>query len=224
MATQERRHFMALDDAYDYCRLLEMKVEMPILYKLCSALRTVDAAEQTAREGGAYGTQGLSVRAWSQVRDKLFDLLLRSFPGYFVVYGPDGQVPVEPGQEWPQYGRVEFFPNQARRRDDSYSADLDRLTPEAVTAMRWCFAEGRQQIDPADFPDEQPVTDEESEAVSLMERLYEICVEEATRGKKRAHERWWQLYWQSNSCADRKEKSALKKQMLELQAVWGRPS
>ena len=225
MATQERRNFMALDEAYHYCRSLESQAEKPVLYKLCAALRTVDSAVAAISEGSGYGTQGLSLRAWTEVRDTLFNQVLTSFAGYFLVYGDYDADPIEPGQPWPERGTLEFYPERGRRRDDSYKSQLEHLFPSTLTTLRWCYAEGRQQVTPADFPSE-PVTEDadEEQAVALMDRLYEVCVPEATRGKKRAHQRWWQLYWQANSCKDKREKSDLRKRMEELQCVWGRPS
>ncbi len=224
MATVDRRNFMALDEAYHYCRLLESKAEKPVLYKLCAALTTVDAAVAAITEGTSYGTRGLSLRAWTDVRDTLYNLLVTSFAGYYMVYGEYDTTPVEPGQEWPDYGRLEFYPEQARRRDDGYRSSLEHLLPETATTLRWCYAEGRQHVTPADFPSPEPAADDEPEAVALMERLYEVCVTEATRGKKRAHERWWQLYWEANSSKDKREKTDLRRRMEELQCVWGRPS
>jgi hypothetical protein len=226
MATQDRRNFMALDEAYHYCRLLEAKAEAPVLYKLCAALRTVDSAVAYISQGTGYGTQGLSLRAWTEVRDALYNLVITSFAGYFLVYRDYDAAPIEPGQEWPEHGTLEFYPDSGRRRDDSYTASLEHLLPGTLTTLRWCYAEGRQQVTPADFPDETPATDEDDQAepVALMDRLYEVCVTEATRGKKRAHERWWQLYWEANSSKDKREKSDLRKRMEELQCVWGRPS
>ena len=226
MATQERRNFMALDEAYHYCRSLESRAEKPVLYKLCAALRTVDSAVAAISDGTGYGTQGLSLRAWTDVRDALYNLVITSFPGYFMVYRDDHAAPIEPGQEWPENGILEFYPERGRRRDDSYKSSLEHLLPDTLTALRWCYAEGRQEVTPADFPSESPAADEDDEeqAVALMDSLYEVCVPEATRGKKRAHERWWQLYWEANSTKDKKAKTDLRRKMEELQCVWGRPS
>src|SRR5262249_7853755 len=94
MATQERPNFMALDEAYHYCRLLESRSEEPVLYKLCAALTTVDSAVASISQGSGYGTQGLSLRAWTDVRDTLFNHVITSFAGYFLVYPDYGGPPL----------------------------------------------------------------------------------------------------------------------------------
>src|SRR5438105_4975504 len=95
MATQERRNFMALDDAYAYCRLLEARAEGPSLYLVCSAIRTVDKALEVA-DDTPNSWASISIEAWSKIRDSLYNTLVTSFPGYFLVYGENSDRPLEP--------------------------------------------------------------------------------------------------------------------------------
>lgn len=223
MTNRDRRGNMALDDAYIYCRRLEYRQEKPELYTVCSALHTVDAAIATAsiEEGKPVGPR-ISVDAWLRIRNNLFNFLITSFPGYFLLYKDADASPLEAGSEWPEQGMLEFFPERSRRREDSYICDLEDMEPRTLTSLRWCFAEGRQNIRPSDF-EREPVLDEE-EVNELMGRFYEVCEEEAERGKKRAHQKWWQLYWEATSCRDAHQKRQIHKDMDRLQSVWGKPS
>lgn len=224
MGRTERRNFMALDEAYDYFRHLENGTEKPHLYKLCRALRTVDRAVESSSESVRVGTQ-LSVEAWSQVRDGLFNWLVSSFPGYFVVYADGQEMPTESGSEWPEQGRLEFYPERGQRKEDNYHAWLERIDPRILMILRWCFAENRQYVTTSDFAfDSEQVEEAEDESVPQVDSLFELCHKEAHRGKKRAHQKWWQLYWEVDSCADKNQKHELRRQMEQLQSVWGRPS
>lgn len=222
MATMERRNSMALDEAYQYCRLLEAGHEVPILHKLVSAIQTIDLATDPERKM----SPAISSEAWCRVRDSLFGMLVSSFAGYFLVYSDDDIGPVEQGSAWPKLGKLEFYPEAARRRTDFCESRLERLDPEISTSLRWLFARGQQTTNPEHFSKlrESKDTQEERTSVSgLLERFYEICEREATAGKKRAHHRWWQLYWDENSCQDKQKKRELRRELLELQAVWGQP-
>jgi len=229
MATRDRRTFMALDDAYYLSREIEAGQEHPQLYRLCASIATVDAGLASVSTG--QGHYPISARAWSQVRNTLYNYLVTHYGGYFVIYPENALSPLEPGSPWPDSGLVEFYPERGRRRDDSYTATLEDLDFKTLTALRWCYADGRQTIRPEDVPEDEALlaTDGEEpgdgdEAALVLERLYDVCAEEATRGKKKAHAKWWQLYWEANSCPDRRAKQELHKQMTQLQSVWGRPS
>ncbi len=222
----ERRNTMALDDAYHYLRGLEEGSERPSLHKLCSAIATVDRVLEPELEPGQ--AVNLSTEVWTCVRDGLFNQLVASFPGGFTVYCDDGGE-LEPGSDWPDRGLLEFFPDRTSRKSDSYTARLERLDPQIALALRWCFADGRQVLKASDL-NEPPARAAEScqdepadEARQLIERFYAVCEEESTKGKKKAHRKWWQLYWEADTCQDRKAKHKLQKEMLELQSVWGRP-
>jgi hypothetical protein len=222
MSNHERRNSIALDDALNYCRLLDTRAERPVLFKLCGAIRTLDLA--LAVHEGSPIPVSLSTEAWSRVRDSLYDVLISSFAGTFELYDTAGNL-VPPAGEWPSQGRIEFFPDTISRRNDSYTARIERLSPSITTALRWSFAEGRTQILPGDFDkEEQPELDETPEdARDLLERLYSLCEEQAHEGKKKAHRKWWQLYWEANSCPNKRQKHELQKQMVALEGIWGKP-
>lgn len=228
MAKQERRRGMALDEAYFYCRRLEMKLERPALFKICNAIRTVDLALSSDGELTVAGMPNhISNEAWSRVRDQLFKILLTSFAGYFLIYDDNNVEPLESGAPWPEKGAIEFYPERILRRFETYRSPCDRLDPSVLTILRWCFSQDRHNISPSMFTTEADAETQAaspSEVMSFLDRLYEICEEEAQEGKKKAHRRWWQLYWEANGCADRRARHELQKQMLSLQSVWGRPA
>jgi hypothetical protein len=226
MATLERRSAIALDDAYFYCRQLESGARRPDLFQVVNAIGTLDLALASQDESPM--PVSICADAWSRVRDSLFNILLSSFSGYFIICPEGSTTPLESGEPWPDAGVIEFFPEFSQRKHDSYRASLDRVDPAVLTPIRWCFAEGRQTIDPSDFQnsseqDEEPAP-EAQDARELLARMYEVCEEEASEGKKKAHRRWWQLYWEANSCPNRREKHQLQKQMVALQSIWGKPS
>lgn len=221
MARHERRKAMPLDEAYVYFRRLEAKIERPALFRTCNAIATIDLALLPEGELAPGAIGHLSPEAWSRIRDQLFKILLTSFPGYFLVYARDEGQPLESGSTWPNDGRVEFYPEKILRRFEHYSANLDRLDPGIVTTLRWCFGQDKQKVDPATFADFNCETEL---ATEFLDRLYEICEDEAVQGKKIAHRKWWQLYWEANGCPDRRQRYELQKQMLSLQSVWGRPA
>lgn len=217
MASHERRNSLALDDAYFYCRQLENRAEKPQLFKLCNAIRTLDLALEAHEESPMPMT--LCVEAWSRVRHSLFNFLMSHFPGYFFVYD-QWQTSVEPGADWPEKGHVEFFPNNTRRNSESYSCSFQYLNADVLNPVRWAFAEGRQQVAPCDFRKAEVA---EEEARELLDRLNVVCEEEAHEGKKKAHRKWWQLYWEASSCPNKRRKHELQKQMVVLQSIWGTP-
>lgn len=223
MSNHERRSAVALDEAFEYCTRLETNSERPVLYRLCNAIRTLDLALESHEDSPIPIT--LSSDAWSRIRDSLFNALVSSFEGQFEIYDVEGNW-IQPTDEWPlDGGRIEFYPKASNRRNDSYQARLDRLNGSVVTCLRWCLAEGRLQITPSDVP----IVDENSEKAPddtrvLLDRLYEICAEQATEGKKKAHRKWWQIYWEASSCPNKREKQHLQKQLVAIQDIWGRPA
>lgn len=224
MAKNERRKSMPLDEAYFYLRRLELKVEKPTLFRVCNAIKTIDLAIETE---SVPGVRNLSLEAWSKIRNKLFHVLLTNFPGYFLVYDGENGSPLEPGQAWPERGAIEFYPEKILRRFETYKTSFDALDAETLTILRWCWGQDRQNVSPSTFraaANGNSVPDEAQEVISFLERLYEICEEEAAEGKKIAHRKWWQLYWEANGCTDRRQRHELVKQMLSLQSVWGRPA
>lgn len=221
MSSNERRNAIALDDAYFYCRQLETGAERPDLYKLCNAIRTLDLALEAHIESPLPVT--LSKQAWSRVRNSLFNILVSSFEGCFFVYD-QFEILVEPSADWPEGGFIEFFPRSINRKDESYGAGFDQMQASVINPLRWAFAEARQQIYPADFGNEEQLPNDADAARDLLERLNVVCEEEASEGKKKAHRKWWQLYWEANSCPNKRKKHELQKQMVALQSIWGTPA
>ncbi len=221
----ERRNAIALDDAYFYCRQLETGGQKPDLFKLCNAIRTLDYALNEHDESPLPMT--LCVEAWSRVRTGLFNILVSSFAGYVFVYD-QFETLVEPGAEWPESGLIEFFPDRMNRTNEGYRARFEQLDRDVIMPVRWAFAEGRQQIAPPDFGQEaepsQAINTQAGEARDLLQRLNEVCEEQACEGKKHAHRKWWQLYWEADGCPNKRQKNLLQKQMVALQSVWGTPS
>jgi hypothetical protein len=225
MTKLERRNAVALDDAYFYCRILETKSERPTLYKVCNAIRTLDLA--LAMHDEPPMPLNICAEAWSRVRDSLFNILISSFQGNFFVYTDEDSGPVDQDSPRPEQGYVTFYPAKSNRKNDSYTSRTERIDPSVLTTLRWLFAEGRNAVEPADFAQEPGVEPEDVEDIEkareLLIKLYAVCEEEASVGKKKAHRRWWQLYWEADACEDKRERHQLRKQMLALQTIWGRP-
>lgn len=222
MAKNERRKGMPLDEAYLYFRKLEVKVERPALFRVCNAIRTIDyALESDSLLSPGFSCQ-LSSEAWSKIRDNLFNILLTSFPGYFLVYANGGSEPLESGSSWPEQGHIEFYPEKILRRFETYKCEFNRLDQPILTCLRWCFGQDKQNISPSLFSGLE-TSEQAEEPLLFLDRLYEICEEEASEGKKKAHRKWWQLYWEASGCSDRRQRYELQKQMTCLQSVWGRP-
>ncbi|MBX9689332.1 MAG: hypothetical protein K2X27_21665 [Candidatus Obscuribacterales bacterium] len=226
MARNERRRSMPLDEAYFYCRRLELKLERPALFKVCNAIRTIDLALDDTENPGF--SSHISAEAWSRIRDQLFKILISSFAGYFLVYENGSSEPLEDGRPWPEQGHIEFYPEKILRRFETYQCDFSRLDPSIMTLLRWSYSQERHNISPSLFNTEAELEPEsesaQDEALAFLDRMYEICEEEASEGKKKAHRKWWQLYWEANGCPDRRARHELQKKMLSLQSVWGRPA
>lgn len=223
MARHERRNYMALDEAYFYYRRLEVRLERPSLFRICNAFRTIEMA--LANEINGSSSRHISADAWTAIKNRLFRILLTSFPGYFLVYSEGQDYPLENGAPWPEMGIIEFYPEKILRRFETYRTKFSDLDPTILTRLRWTFAEEKQNISPALFAG-LPIgenSDQADEAISFLDRLYEICEEEAEEGKKKAHRRWWQLYWEASGCPDKRQRNQIHKQMDSLQTVWGRP-
>lgn len=224
MTQHERRNSLALDDAYFYCRQLEAKTARPSLFKVCNAIRTLDLALENHEASPAPVT--LTGEAWQRVRDTFFDILVSSFSGSFFVY-PTTDSGLLEGNDWPETGILEFYPDNTGRKADSYSGLIERMSMSVMTPLRWKVAEGLQQVNPSDFApqatDEPLNEDEAGMARALLDKFYEICEEQASEGKKKAHRKWWQLYWEADSCPNKRQKHELEKQMVALQSIWGTP-
>lgn len=222
---KERRKGMPLDEAYFYCRRLELKLERPALFKVCNAIRTVDYALSPEADADEFPISSqISADAWSRIRDQLFKILLTSFPGYFLVYEKGSSEPLEHSDHWPEDGAVEFYPEKILRRFENYRSECSRIDQATLTTLRWCYSQDRHNLTPSLFDNEDDYANAQEEAVAFLNRMYEICEEEASEGKKKAHRKWWQLYWEANGCPDRRVRNELQKQMASLQSVWGRPA
>jgi hypothetical protein len=225
--TGERRNSMTIEDISAYWRHLRCTGDKPNLHKLLESIHTIDVAF-----GGTVQTLSthLSPEAWCHIRDDLFDLLLASFPGYFLVYDSGSDVPIDSLSTWPSEGIVEFYPEQANRRSDVYRAELKRLHPSIALCLRWCLADNRSTIKTEDFESffaEMKTFnsgDDAEEARNLLEKLYAICEDEAIKSKKIAHRRWWQICSEAEACSDQRQRNELKRQLTDMQTVWGAPA
>ncbi|HEY9777064.1 MAG TPA: hypothetical protein V6C81_25080 [Planktothrix sp.] len=228
MASVDRRKKLTIDEINQYWRRMKQGATKPELHKLTNAIRVLDLALAEAESRSSL-CHRLSHRSWSTVRDDLFDILLSSFPGYFIVYSADSSA-IEPGNNWPESGTLEFYPEQLRRRDDACQAQLSRVHSSLQLRLRWCFADGRQTTTPEDFAsykecmEELNNNEESEEARLLLEQLYQSCADEADKLKKIAHRKWWQLHYEARGCSDRRQKSQLRKEMEQLEVIWGRSS
>lgn len=225
MATHERRRKLTIEEVNVYWRALKEGTEAPNLQRLCNAIRTLDLA---LGETDSALHSRLSSTAWSRERDDCFDFLLSSFAGYFVVYAEGSNTPLEAEADWPEEGgRLEFYPEMVRRRDDAFASDLGQIHSALILRLRWCFADGRQQTTPDDFTSFRECCrhydnpEQAQEARLLLEKLYEACADEASKLKKIAHRKWWQLQSEVISCGDRRQKHRLRKQMEQLELIWG---
>jgi hypothetical protein len=225
MGSLERRRKLTLDEVNMYWRKLKQGAEHADLHKLCNAIRTIDMA---LAETSPALCRRLSAKGWSRIRDDCFDYLISSFPGHFIVYDGSNPSPVEAGSEWPKTGMLEFYPENVKRREDAYQAQLEKIHPDVIVRYRWCFAEGRQNTLPQDFGTFREAMnhvnegDEGDQARHLLDELYEACAEEAFKLKKIAHRQWWQLHYEADACVDRRHKNVLKQQMTHLELLWGK--
>jgi len=204
MAKNERRRSMPLDEAYFYCRRLELRLERPALFKVCNAIRTVDLALATEGDFHQAMSSNISPEAWSRVRDQLFKALITSFSGYFLVYAEGHTEALEQGDKWPEEGTIEFYPEKIFVVLKNYRSEFSQMDQPTLTILRWCFSQDKHNITPTLFnnemDDETAEEQTEVDATTFLDRMYKICEEEAEEGKKKAHRRWCQLYWEANGC------------------------
>lgn len=223
MATQDRRRKLTIDEINEYWLRLNQATDRPSVHRICNAIRVLDVA---LAESDSPMNSKLSTHMWSRIRDDLFDMLITSFAGYFLVYNELTGSPLETGESWPADGSIEFYPERTNRRDDACHAKLTKIHSAIALRLRWSFAEGHQNISPDDFQNYRETkahTDEErKEAERVLEELYATCAHEASKLKKIAHRKWWQLHHESTNCSDRRQRCQLRKQMEQLELVWGR--
>jgi hypothetical protein len=224
VATYERRRKLTIEEVNVYWRALKEGQEQPNLQRLCNAIRTLDLA---LNEPDSSLCSRLSVQAWRHERNDCFDFLLASNPGYFLIYKESSSAPLDPESRWPEQGWLEFYPSLVNRRDDSCRANLADIHESLLTRLRWCFADGRQCTTPDDFAafnelaDHHESEEQAAQAREMLERLFESCADEASKLKKIAHRKWWQLQAEEMSCKDRRQRHQLRKQMEQLELLWG---
>lgn len=228
MASLDRRNSMTLDEVGRYWRELRT-TSSPSQNKVCNSIATIDLAFD-----GEHSTfsKHLSRDKWERIRADLFNVLISSFPGYWNVFETDGADPLDlRTSDWPVEGYIEFCPTRSNRQSDILRSDLSALHPSIVLALRWCWAEGINHTSEKNFEAYQQSTntvedDSQSgeEAGDFLDRLYEICVDEAVKSKRIAHRAWWRLSAEVRSCEDKAVRNQLRKQILELESVWGVPS
>lgn len=226
MGKLERRNSMTLDEVSVYWRELR-GTKAPGRNKLLNSIITIDMAFE---EGSLSSlSKHLSKDKWERIRSDLFDVLITSFPGYFTLYHPDTDEALELKCDWPDSATIEFAPKQTNRNSDILRSDITRLHPAVVLSLRWVWADGRTEINPNDFESfrEASVKDESAEAAvarEFLDRLCEICVEEARKSKRIAHRTWWRLSSEVSTCPDKQKRNQIKKQLTRLENVWGIPS
>lgn len=222
MAGLDRRKKLTLDEVNIYWRKLTDGLDRPDLHKLCNAVRTLDLA---LTDAGPALCRKLSAKRWSRIRNDCFDYLISSFPGHFIVYGANAS-PIEGGAEWPTTGLFEFYPEMVKRREDSYQAPLNQIDPNVVVRFMWAFAEGRHDTTAQDFlsfrDGMNQAPDQEDSDRTVVDEVYEACADEASKLKKLAHRQWWQLHYEAKDCADRRHKIELRRQMENLELLWGK--
>lgn len=224
MAGLERRNSMTLDEVSRYWRELR-ELNSPGLNKLLNSIITIDLAFEGSLSSLS---KHLSRDKWERIRSDLFDVLISSFPGYFNLYDHESGELLEFRTDWPEQGMIDFYPQNSSRKSDILRADLRRLHPAIVLSLRWCWAEGRNEISEDDFEPYREasvkVDSEEAQvAREFLDRLCDICVEEAQKSKRIAHRTWWRLSSEVSTCPDKQTRNQIKKQMTELETIWGMP-
>lgn len=213
---------MALDEAFRYWRELEGGVK-PTLLKLADALQTIDMAMEPAFRDGTPGPLIVTAEHWSRIRNSLFQVLITNFAGYFLIVDTYDSEPIVPGADWPEEGKLEFYPEGINRKSDAFRCELSSLHPELLTRLRWMFGNGQQNLAPSTLSDIVNEIDqsEECEVNRVLDRFYEICEEEAAKGRRKAEEHWWKLYCETQSATSTGDQREMRRLLNYLEAVWG---
>lgn len=224
MAKVERRNSMTLDGVSRYWRRLRSG-EAPSLVDVLNSIRTIDLA---FGENLSSLTKHLSTDTWSQIRKDLYDTLLTSFPGQFLLYPVNYPYAIAPPGDWPEVGSIEFHPQKSNRKSDVLRAELESLHPMVILSLKWCFAEGKNFINPSDFQNYREslfdiACEEEHLSSEFLDRLLAICVDEAHKSKRMAHRKWWHLSSEVSSCTDKRTRNQIRKKIVQLETVWGAP-
>jgi hypothetical protein len=225
MASLDRRNSMTLDEVGRYWRQLR-NISSPSQNKVCNSIITIDLAFEGTHSSFS---KHLSRDKWARIRTELFDVLLSSFPGYWNIYDANSAVQLELRGDWPEVGYIEFCPTKSNRQSDILRADLSTIHPAIILALRWCWAEGINQTNAEHFETYREATannegENADEVRELLDRLCEVCVDEAEKSKRIAHRAWWRLSSEVTSCVDKQILKQLKRQMSELESVWGLPT
>jgi hypothetical protein len=216
---ERRRQSMSLDAAFYYLRHLELKLQTPDLYKICNSIKVIDAV-LIDKQGRGDIMRNFTDTAWHKVKEGLFQILLTSFYGRFVVYSVTAKSPLTPGMEWSENGFVDFYPEKQTRPDEFYSLPLTSLTQANCAVLRKAFLEARLRVKPEDFASIETPTTERSTASTLM-RIYDICEQEAETGKAKANSVKNGLEAELRRTTDRQRRKEIRRQLLKLQLVWG---
>jgi hypothetical protein len=225
MGKLERRNSMTLDEVSVYWRELR-GTKSANRNKLINSIATIDMAFEGSLSSLS---KHLSRDKWERIRSELFDVLITSFQGYFILMKPDTEEILELKSDWPDAATIEFAPKQTNRTSDILRSNISHLHPAIVLSLRWVWADGRNEISSEDFESfrEASVKEESAEAEvarAFLDRLCEMCVEEAQKSKRIAHRTWWRLSSEVSTCPDKQKRNQMKKQLVRLENVWGIPS
>jgi hypothetical protein len=216
MARIDRRGKQALDESYRYFRNLEGGAE-PELFIHTRSLNTLSNALHFAETGEFKLTRQL----WRRLQQALFDRLVASFSGRFMVMNADREI-MEFGTSMPEEGYVTFRPDGCKRTEDMAVIEISRLYPKTHVVLSKLWAEGRTRLTPEDVA---AVPDcAEDTGVCMMKPVVlgrETLEVESRSGKQEAYRKWWELYWQAYCTRKKAERQELYRHMIEIEAVWG---
>ena len=225
MARIERRDSMNLNEVVKYWRKIRSG-EAPTLVNVLNSIRTIDMAfgEQLSSL-----TKHLSSDTWTQIRKDLYDTLLTSFDGQFLLYPNNYPYAIAPPGDWPDDCSIEFHPLKSNRKSDVLRADIEYVHPLVVLSLKWCWAENRNVIHPHDFQSYREslfdiACEEEHLSSEFLDKLLEVCVEEANKSMRIAHRKWWHLSSEISECTDKRTRNAIRKIIGQLETVWGAPA
>jgi len=213
MARNDRRDKLALDEAYRLFKQLDKEETTPNIFQLVRCLKTVNYAIASSENGHFK----LTKRLWQRIQFSLFDRLFTAFPVYVVVMRADGSV-LDAKSVIPETATIEIHPEGLRRNDDGFSLAFEDLHPNTRGAFLKVWHERGNNTRPQDFANYQC----EDYCVPKMFVIGdEVLTSESTAGKEKAHQKWWELYWQAY-CADAKDsRQTILNQMQALELVWG---
>ena len=226
MGKLERRNSMTLDEVSVYWRELR-GTKSANRNKLINSIATIDMAFEGSLSSLS---KHLSRDKWERIRSELFDVLITSFPGYFILMKPDTDEILELKSDWPGCSpRLNSLRNKLIAHQIFCARTSRTCNPAIVLSLRWVWADGRNEISSEDFDSfrEASVKEESAEAEvarAFLDRLCEMCVEEAQKSKRIAHRTWWRLSSEVSSCPDKQKRNQMKKQLMRLENVWGIPS